>query len=70
MSESDNKRLRERLLEIDDRGRRLTSSEIDFVADLIDRDVQQFSPKQAASINKIYRERVLGSSSRQDNDDL
>jgi len=46
------------LIEIDQSGADLTPWEVKFVADLIDRGVTQFSPKQMAMIQRIYEERV------------
>lgn len=46
------------LREIDRKGKRLTPWEIKFVANLIDNDVTQFTPAQAAQVSKIHEERV------------
>ena len=49
-----------KLNEIDRRGRGLTTWEVDFVADLVDDNVTRFSDRQAETVDRIHRERVLG----------
>jgi hypothetical protein len=54
----EHERVREMLLEIDEDGEGLTSWEIDFVADLVDRHAARFTAEQAAKIEEIHRRRV------------
>lgn len=49
---------------IDARGRGLTPPEIDFIADLIDRDVKTFTAAQSRIVDRIYTNRVPGKAKR------
>lgn len=46
------------IFDIDENGEDLTRWEIDFISDLVDRDVRQFTKKEGRKIRQIYRERV------------
>lgn len=43
---------------IDREGEDLTEWEIEFIASIIDEDIQQFTRKQAAIVRRIHKERV------------
>lgn len=58
MEGEENRRLRDMVLEIDDRGEDLTESEIDFIANLIDTDAQVFTKRQASRIRLIHEKRL------------
>lgn len=44
---------------IDSEGTNLTKSEIDFVADLIDNIITEFTPQESRMISQIHRRRVI-----------
>lgn len=49
---------RQLLGEVDELGTKLKRSEIDFVADLIDRNVQEFTPEEEKRIKRLHREKA------------
>ena len=63
-------RLREKVEAIDNRGRGLSTWEIDFIAGFIDQKVYTFTDKQAEVINRIYEERVARKPKKSEDDDL
>jgi len=50
--------LRDMVLEIDTKGIGLSDWEVEFIGDLVDKDIDRFSEKQEAQIRRIYEERV------------
>lgn len=71
MAERDLQReILELLIEVDEHGRRLSRDEIDFVADLIDRDVQKFSIGQISRIKALHRRCVEPYEGSDDDDEL
>lgn len=56
--ENPNTELRRLVRAIDEDGKGLTDWEVNFISEMIDRDVRHFSSKQADKIRKIYDERV------------
>lgn len=71
MNESDYQReTLELLVEIDEHGRNLDGDEINFVADLIDRDVRRFSLGQATRIRALHRRSVEQFEGQDEDDEL
>lgn len=58
MTEHSNPDIRDMLDEIDEDGEDLTDWEVKFVGDLVDRQMDVFSPSQADVIRKIHSQRV------------
>lgn len=58
MGRSDNTFTRQLVQEIDDAGIGLSKSEINFIADLIDRDVTEFTQEQTRRVKAIHQKRV------------
>lgn len=44
---------------VDSDGTNLTRKEVDFVADLIDRDVKEFTAQESRSISRLHQRRVV-----------
>lgn len=58
LSQAENAKLRSMVDEIDEDGEDLSEWEVEFIANLIDNDVQSFTDKQAEIIRRIHKDRL------------
>lgn len=61
MGRNDHQLTRQLVDEIDEQGVRLSKSEIDFIAGLIDSHAAEFTPDQARRVRSIHQKRVAES---------
>lgn len=54
----ENQELYDLVYDIDEKGENLTPWEVDFIGDLINKNIKRFSPKQADQIKRIAKERL------------
>lgn len=70
MSTDEQQKLLALLIEVDERATGLDSDQIEFVADLIDRDVTEFTVAQGRAIRVLHRRHVKRKSVSDDTDEL